>query len=435
MSRIAEVKKSAKNLYKLGRWEECMTYLEEELAEVSEKALELLDLQGDFASYQEKRGNGELTEEFSRVEESRIRKSLLRLITLLKESDLIGSENVSEPGEEVDEDWKARKAYMEDMYGDMSGRQRAQALEEDLNKHIESLQLKDLWTPYDLVNVDREDSYERVKDCWKLKELEGEEFQFYFLCGCPKQMPDRLAERFFLSLVDHLDDQETSVNCPEDSKTGRMKFEYFRLKKSEKLPSVWNTFQGLLEERFQERIPSNFQLKDFYTSGLSDLEDGYILQGFTFKEGEWPDYTGDFFKKVVETFTGSPEASSQGGTAKFLFFFILYFNDFITEEGKLNANQKQVFADIRKLIATYPQKCSLHLGLGPVPYDEAEVWFYELQDTRPNQTHIEKVMDTYAYGLPASDQKAYWRKHEIDMDKMDILQGKIHEQKHNPQIE
>ena len=435
MSRIAEVKKNAKGFFKNGQWDRCMEFLEGELLEESEKGFTLLELQGSYASYLNKRDSGEITGELLRTEEARIRNGLLRLISQLQDVDLEGNTSESGSGEKLDEDWKGRKASMDDLYGDLSGRERAQALEEDLIKHIETLQLKDLWTPYDLVNIDREDSYGRVKECWKLKEQAGEEFQFYFLCGCPKQMPDRLAERFFLSLVDHLDEQETSVNCPEDSETGRMKFEYFRLKKSDKLPTVWSTFQGIFQERFQERIPNNFQLKDFSTSGLSHLEDGYVLQGFTFKEGEWPGYTGDFFKKVVETFKATPEAAASAGRAKFLFFFILYFNDFIAEEGELNANQQQVFADIRKLIATYPQKCSLHLGLGPVPYDEAEVWFYELHDRRPNQTHIEKVMDTYAYGLPFSDQIAYWRKQEIDMDKMDILQDKIHQQKYNSQSE
>ncbi|MEM9722557.1 MAG: hypothetical protein AAGA10_25045 [Bacteroidota bacterium] len=433
MSRIVEVKKTAKNLFKVGDWKKCMAYLEEELAEDSQKALDLLDLQASHASYLGKEISGEFTGEFLRTEEARVRNRLLRLIVNLRESDLTGAE-IPEGNEEAnDPDWQARKAFMEEMYGNMSGRERAKALDEDLIKYIESLQLKAHWTPYDLVNVDREESYKRVRKSWEEKEEKEQDFQFYFLCGCPKQMPDRLAERFFLSLVDHLDDDETSINYPEDAQSGSIQFEYFRLKKSNKVSKAWDGLQAIFEERFKDRLPVNFKLDDIRTSGLLELEEGYILSAFTFNEGDWPEYTGAFFEKVVDTFMVASASDLPPGSAKFLFFFILYFNEFVEEDGQLTANQQQVFSDIRKLIAKHPHKCSMHLGFRPVPYKDAEVWFYELQQARPNQTHIKQVMDTYAFGLPSIDQEAYWQRKEMDMDKMDILQRKIYENKHKPQ--
>ena len=371
-----------------------------------------INFQTQHADLEKRRMKGIIQESDFQFQEANIREGVILLISELTEADIRGPENDSGTIVPDVKDVSSRKVWIEKLIKDLD----ESHIRTLLKERIGELNLYEDIGEIHLVNVDRKKSIERVWDAYDEKETQ--DFQFYFLCACPHQMPQSLAERFLFELMhEELDEEIEAINYPRIPDSLRLDFEKWEFKNN--LKRSWKKLNKLLEERFKDRFPE-LNLENFVKTGIPHLEERFVLHAFTIRESNWSDHAGAFFDKLLQTFSSTHEKCPT-----FLFFFIIYLDKF--EEDPLSERQKDIFQTVQRIIQTYSSACSLHKGLAPVSGTDIVDWFDKLGEN--NLSKIYQVLDTYVAGLVKQETKNYWQNQELDMDVMEYLQEIVYQLK------
>ncbi len=286
-----------------------------------------------------------------------------------------------------------------------------------LVEKIRMLNLDEVMAEIHLVNCNREKVMDKLWNAFDAKS--DQTYQYYFICGCRKQMPPSTAERFVFELIhDELDEDWEAINYLRKQDSNRVDMEILELKNS--LTRTQKKFNKQLASRFEHF--SHFDLDDFIQKGIPTMKESFVVSLLTLDESKWRDFTGDFFRWVMKKFSHTHQ-----NCPTFQFFFVIYLDDFC--DLPLTNQQQNILDAIGQLVSEFDNACSMHAGMSPVTEKDLINWFDSLGET--NVSRIDSVIETFVHGLEESYQQRYQDKGLFDMAHVEILLQKVFEIKEN----
>jgi len=287
--------------------------------------------------------------------------------------------------------------------------------QESLVEKIRMLSLDEIMAEIHLVNCNREKVIDKLWDAFDAKS--DQTYQYYFICGCRKQMPPSTAERFVYDLInDELDEDWEAINYLRKQDSNRVDIDVLALKNNQK--RTQKKFIKQLASRF-EHFP-HFDLGNFIKMGIPSMKESYVVSLLTLDESSWKDFTGDFFRWVMNKFS-----HIHPNCPTFQFFFVIYLDDFCDQP--LTEKQQDILDTIDQLVVEFNNACSMHAGIGPVTDKDLINWFDRLGET--NVSRIDSVIETFVRGLEVSYQQRFHEQRLFDMAHVEILLQKVYEVK------
>jgi len=261
-----------------------------------------------------------------------------------------------------------------------------------------------------LVNCDRSEVSDSFWDAFEAKE--DVPFQFYFILGCRRQMPPSFAERAIYEIIsDELGEEEEAMNYLRRPDNNRLNVEPLELKNS--LRRTQKVFLKQLAKRF-ELASRDFDLETFTTTGIPKMQEEYVATVYNLDSMHWKEeFGGDFFQWTIDTFSDMHDDCPH-----FLFFFVIYLNDFHDEP--LNPQQTKIVKTIEQLVQNNTNACSVLTGLTPVEKRDVQNWIDYLGEH--NVTKIDEVIETMVRGLDRPKQELFEQKAQLDMADVELLQ-------------
>jgi len=261
-----------------------------------------------------------------------------------------------------------------------------------------------------LVNCDRSDVSDSFWDAFEAKE--DVPFQFYFILGCRRQMPPSFAERAIYEIIsDELGEEAEAMNYLRRPDNNRLNVEPLELKNS--LRRTQKVFLKQLAKRF-ELASRSFDLETFTTTGIPKMQEEYVATVYNLDSMHWKQGFGeDFFQWTIDTFGNIHEDCPH-----FLFFFVIYLNDFHDEP--LNPQQQKIVETIEQLVQKNTSACSVLTGLKPVEKRDVQNWIDYLGEH--NITKIDEVIETMVQGLDREKRELFAKNAQLDMADVELMQ-------------
>jgi len=260
-----------------------------------------------------------------------------------------------------------------------------------------------------LVNCDRRDMVDKFWESFDRKEQEH--FQYYFVSGCPTQMPPSFAERMVYELlVEELDGATDALHILTDEATGRLRIQ--------DLPMGRNARKS--KQRFKEYVQERFRFADtqsfdaFIETGVPNLPYDFVAVVFEVHERNWGDFLPEYLQWMMDTFRSPHEKVPQ-----FLFFFVLYIEQ--QHKGQLSEEQQRILQALESLASR--NEASLLTPLLPVEDRDLRAWLMDLGERNPNQ--VQAVLDALVASLREEDQELFRRQQRFNMKDIEELQALV----------
>lgn len=246
-----------------------------------------------------------------------------------------------------------------------------------------------------------------------------EHFQFYFLCGCPNEMPGSFAKRLIYTIIkDHLDGRERSINFPFQEDVDRIKTEELPL--GDDLESSKKRFKAYVAKRFKFSDTQTFEA--FIETGVPKLEEDYVTAIFEISEKKWEGDEGeirDYFNWMMQTFRTAHEA-----VPTFLFFIVLRSQN-LWMESKRNDRQTTILQELDSLCSEHPAFATLMADFPPVDAQDFSDWLAELGVRNPN--YAGRVVDALVQSLKPQERQMFDTENRLHMKDIEIVQRMIYE--------
>jgi polyhydroxyalkanoate synthesis regulator phasin len=262
-----------------------------------------------------------------------------------------------------------------------------------------------------LVNCDRREVMDKFWDAFDQKEQEH--FQYYFISGCPTQMPPSFAERLVYEVLkEELNNHTDSIHYIAHEETGRLRIQ--------DLPLGRNTRKS--QQRFKEYVQERFRFADtqsfdaFIETGVPNLPYDYVSVVFEIHERKWSDFIPEYLQWMMETFRSPHER-----VPTFLFFFVIYIDG--QHLGKLSTGQQQILDAIQQI--TEGRQASLLTPLQPVEDGDLRAWLMDLGERNPNQ--VQAVIDALVASLRDEDQRLFEKEQRFNMKDIEELQALVYQ--------
>lgn len=261
-----------------------------------------------------------------------------------------------------------------------------------------------------LVNCDR---HQMVDKFWNaFDEKEEEHFQFYFITGCPTQMPPSFAERMVYELlIEELDGESDALHILTQEDNGRLRIQDLPLGRNTRKSQ--QRFKAYVQERFRFADTQSFDT--FIETGVPNLPYDYVAVVFELHERKWSSFLPEYLEWMIETFKNPNKQ-----VPKFLFFFVFYVDG--QHLGGLKREQKSILSALSEL--TVRHETTLLTPLLPVEDGDLRAWLMDLGERNPNQ--VQSVIDAMVAGLREEDQLLFRDKQQFNMKDIEDLQALIY---------
>ncbi len=262
-----------------------------------------------------------------------------------------------------------------------------------------------------LVNCDRHQMVDKFWGAFDTKEKEH--FQFYFITGCPTQMPPSFAERMVYELLlEELDGESDALHMLTHEDSGRLRIQDLPLGRNTQKSQ--QRFKAYVQERFRFADTQSFDA--FIETGVPNLPYDYVAVVFDLHERKWSPFLPAYLQWMIETFK-----SPHDRVPKFLFFFVFYVEH--QHLGGLNSRQKEIISALGELSVRH--ETTLLTPLLPVEDGDLKAWLMDLGERNPNQVQL--VVDAMVAGLREEDQLLFRDKQLLNMKDIEELQALIYQ--------
>ena len=246
-----------------------------------------------------------------------------------------------------------------------------------------------------------------------------EHFQFYFLCGCPNEMPGSFAKRLIYSIIkDHLDGRERSINFPFQEGADRIRTEELPL--GDDLESSKKRFKAYVAKRFKFSDTQTFEA--FIETGVPKLEEDFVTAIFEVSDKKWEGDEGeirDYFNWMMETFR-----TAHAAVPTFLFFIVVRSNHLWNENAR-NSRQTAILQEIAALCTAHPAFATCMDDFPPVDAQDFTDWLAELGVRNPN--YASRVLEALVQSLKPQERQMFDAENRIHMKDIEIVQKLIYE--------
>ena len=268
-----------------------------------------------------------------------------------------------------------------------------------------------------LVNCDRVRPIKQFSQRFNDKKSAQNPFQFYFLSGCPDEMPSSLAERILYEIVEKeslvLD---SSVHYPfTEGDFRRVKLENLPLSTADADASK-KKFKEYVQKRFAFANTESFE--KFIQTGIPKLSYSYVATIFKLSETDWEDDEGEileYLQWMMDTFqTAHPNVPT------FIFLFVLHFRN-LHDETKV----KRRNLDIVKKVETFCEtnETAIFREIVPIKDMHLEDWLFKLGVENSNDS--QKVIEALSKSLRPEDKLMEDGEARFHMKDVEPLQMKV----------
>ena len=231
-----------------------------------------------------------------------------------------------------------------------------------------------------MVNCDRKVPIRKFKRTFEEKKDAKQPFQFYFLSGCPSEMPHSLASRIAYEIMDAESlELDKSVHFPYEEDT-------FRRIKIQPLPFVEadaiasrKKFKAYIQDRF--KLSNSQSVEAFIEMGVPKIPYSHVLTVFRITEDKWHDDEGEvaaYLQWIVDTFQ-----KAHPDLPTFIFLFVVNIKD-LHDETKVKQPQRQIVEDLEAFCKK--NETAIFRELTPVKHLDIESWLMNLGVDNPNDT-------------------------------------------------
>ena len=231
-----------------------------------------------------------------------------------------------------------------------------------------------------MVNCDRKVPIRQFKRTFEEKKEAKQPFQFYFLSGCPSEMPHSLAARIAYEIMDAESlELDKSVHFPYEEDT-------FRRIKIQPLPFVEadamasrKKFKAYIQDRF--KLSNTQSVEAFIEMGVPKIPYSHVLTVFRITEDKWHDDDGEVtasLQWMVDTFQ-----KAHPDLPTFIFLFVVNIKD-LHDETRVKQPQRQIVEDLEAFCQK--NETAIFRELTPVKHLDIESWLMNLGVDNPNDT-------------------------------------------------
>ncbi len=372
-------KDKIRNLIENGRIREALQCFLENLADGDTVSMDdVLGLSGRFSRLVEQENDGTVSVDDARLERANINKSILSFVQLWSSGDA---------GSILD---KAIAALPVHKDADLGLIQR--------------------------VNCDRIKPVRKFNQTFESKKQARQPFQFYFLCGCPNEMPDSLAERLLYEIIDKegLDVQSSVHYLFAEEKDKRARIENLPL--GIDLAGSKKKFKEYVQKRFAFANTDSFEA--FVETGLPRLPYKFVFTVFKMGESEWEDAEEDiigYLQWTTDTFkTAHPDVPT------FLFFFVFEFRRLYDAE-----HIKPQHAAILKQLEQFCEASASSIFREIIPIKDMHLadWLSKLGVDNPNDSS--RLVEALGQTLKAEDRLTIDGERRFHMKDVQPVQSRI----------
>ena len=243
-------------------------------------------------------------------------------------------------------------------------------------------------------------------------------FHFYFLTGCPDEMPSSLAERILYELVeDESLEIQKSIDFPFNEHEGnRVKIENLPLNKKADVEKCKDKFKAYFQKRFHFADTDSFE--QFIEQGLPLMPHKYVATVFSILETHW-DYNESVLLEYLQWLMTTFNQVHQN-VPTFIFLFVVHFPN-IHDESKADEQHKAIVKKLEDLCTA--NTMALLREITPVEEKHVKDWFYELGINNPNK--IQPVLSEFIKTLDKNDLLTIKNGHGFHMKDVEPLQEKV----------
>ena len=267
-----------------------------------------------------------------------------------------------------------------------------------------------------LVNCDRIGPVKKFNRNFEEKKELKQPFQFYFLCGCPDEKPDSIAERFVYEIIEKEDlDLNKSVSYPyleQDSK--RLKVENLPL--GIDVAGSRKKLKEYVQKRFAFTNTESFET--FIDTGIPKLPHNYIFTVFKITETDWEDAEEDIFsflQWMINTFKCvNPRVPT------FLFMFVVQIRNLYDSE-KVSRQNAEIVTNLETFCAK--NVTAVLKEIAPIKTVHFTDWLDKLGVNNVNDS--ENLINIYSKTLNAKDRFTINGETRFHMKNIEPLQKKI----------
>jgi len=254
-----------------------------------------------------------------------------------------------------------------------------------------------------LVNCDRTGQATTFRRVFNSRDGKSD-FQFYFLCGCPSEMPASFGKRLIYDIIyDKLDGRHDAISYPFQEDADRIKIENLPL--GADLLTSRKRLKEYVARRFH--FSDNQSFEAFIETGVPKLPYDYVTAVFEISEKKWDNDEGEireYFEWMIETFQ-----CPNKGVPTFLFFIVVKSPGLYDDPAKQTARQKNILAGLNNICQKYPDQATVLANLPPLDQQDFDDWVSDLDGIRnPNNSRAvtRALADTFEAG---SEEEALFR--------------------------
>lgn len=269
-----------------------------------------------------------------------------------------------------------------------------------------------------LVNCDRTKPAKTFRRVFGNRRHE-EHFQFYFLCGCPNEMPGSFAKRLIYSIIkDQLEGPNSSIDFPFQEGADRIRTEELPL--GDDLEASQKRFKAYVAKRFRFSDVQTFE--SFIDTGVPQIKKDFVVAVFEVSDKKWDGDEGEiraYFDWMMRTFRCAHSA-----VPTFLFFIVVR-SPHLWNEGRRTARQSHILEELETLCAGHTAFATTLSDFPPVDAQDFADWLAELGVRNPN--HAERVISALATTLKPHERQMFDAENRFHMKDIEIAQKIIYE--------
>ncbi|MDZ7876794.1 MAG: COR domain-containing protein [Saprospiraceae bacterium] len=269
-----------------------------------------------------------------------------------------------------------------------------------------------------LVNCNRIKAIRKFTRAFDAKR--NQQVQFYFICGCPTELPGSLGERILYEIMNneslYLNEQ---INYPYEKRTlfNRLRIEHLPFSEGN-LEASKKKFKEYIQRRFG--LPNTQNFEKFIEIGMVELPFSYVATVFRIPETLWEEEEGEiveYLQWIIDTFTFRKPQPNQ---PTFIFLFVVQLR-YMYDAEKIRPQSKRI---ITELEAFCQKNDSIILDeLMPLKEIYLEDWLYGIGVVNVND--IARVIETFAQSLKPEDKFEINGERHFHMKDVEALQLKI----------
>lgn len=268
-----------------------------------------------------------------------------------------------------------------------------------------------------MVNCDRKAPISKFKRKFEEKKQTKQPFQFYFLSGCPTEMPHSLASRIAYEIIDAESlELDKSVHYPyEEGEFRRIKIQPLPFVGADVAASR-KKFKEYVQDRFKLTNTQSFEL--FIETGIPKLLYSHILTVFRITEDKWEEDEGEilsYLQWMIDTFkTAHPDVPT------FVFLFVVNMRH-LHDETKVNPQQRKILENVETFCAK--NETAIFKELVPIRETHLESWLTNLGVDNPNDAN--NLIKALSQSLAPHDRLIIEDEPRFHMKDVEPIQEKV----------